>query len=557
MRSAARRVGWGTAVSVVTSTTTATPCASPSASCSCALRSTAQPVWTPQRCYVTLNRPLRQSWSRDRVRPWMCVKKECRSINKAVAPKCETCGTAKPVLQRWKCVDCGTVNFAGVKQCKECKAPTQKSAEYWMCADCEENNRVDALDDNGVCGFCGYDMAPRTVMEEKLLRQVEEAAAARQHEQERFDDVSLREADEQFGNPLEGKDQLDPSLRKSWSQPLAGSSRHLRLPTVAPFVPSTEPPKTRHSAVLRRNAQKMALVRDANAVPSGPPGFDWMCRDASCGHINPGDEEACMQCHAHIRPDNWECLMCGAENHLSRSRCFNCRTPIPVCWTCATCNTTTSIYDKACRSCGVVRPPTEPKRREDVIFDATSHNRTYTKQRDRSSGEWYCPSCNMLNFSRRTECFDCKTPRPAQSGGTGNADPFAASGWGADATSLGQASPTTAALQNNWICTQCQASNFRTRHDCWKCGRASEHQKAWSTDTTTTHIEREGFQTGAEDKSAEGKMNDAWKGDSDKWTCAKCYATNYRNRSDCFRCGSRKMAVAATRASKARRPVKL
>ena len=86
-------------------------------------------------------------------------------------------------------------------------------------------------------------------------------------------------------------------------------------------------------------------------------------------------------------------------------------------------------------------------------------------------------------------------------------------GWGVGAATLSQsvASPSAAPMQNNWICTHCQASNFRTRHDCWKCGRPSEHQGEWSKETFTPQYEHEGFQTGADDKPTEGQMNANWK----------------------------------------------
>lgn len=262
-------------------------------------------------------------------------------------------------------------------------------------------------------------------------------------------------------------------------------------------------------------------------------------------------------CAAHIKPEEWECLMCGAANHLSRSRCFHCRTAIPVCWTCRACNTATSIYEKTCRSCGVERPPTEPKRVKEVLDDDGFRANGVTTQRDQRRGEWYCPSCNKLNYSRRDECFSCGEKRPGGQSSAAGGDAFAASGWGADATTLVQPAASPAPLHNNWICVHCQASNFRTRHDCWKCGRASENHHAWSAETAAPQFEHEGFQTGSEDRSAEGQMNSTWKVDKDKWTCAKCYAQNFKNRADCYRCGASKTAVLAPRRSKARRPVKL
>ena len=578
MRSTSRCFAWGIVHGVAPRSrllavahTAFAPCLSPSrevatSSSASALEArvatAAGAMASPLRRYVTVTRPLQQSWGHERVRPWMCIKKECRVVNKAVASQCEACGAAKPVLQRWKCIDCGTVNFAGVKECKQCKAPREKSRDFWMCAACEENNRIDELEDNSVCGFCNYDMAPRTAAQEEAQRRVQEAAVKQQLQQENYDSISYREADEQFENPLDGAQQLDASLRTSHaSSDAAGCCRRLVIPKVKPFAMSADQhTATKHSSLYRRSHLNPAAkaVLEASQTPEGPPGFDWMCCAANCGHINPGDEENCLKCGAHIQPKEWECLMCGALNHLSRSRCFHCHSAIPVYWTCVACNATTSIYEKKCRSCGRERPATEPKRASEVnLKDAYGRGRV-TAQRDARRGEWYCPSCHQLNYSRRSECFQCSTPRPTAGTPEGE-DAFAMTGWGVGAATLSQsvASPSAAPMQNNWICTHCQASNFRTRHDCWKCGRPSEHQGEWSKETFTPQYEHEGFQTGADDKPTEGQMNANWKVNNETWTCAKCYASNFVNRLDCYRCGASKMAVMTPRRTKARRPVKL
>ncbi|KPI84067.1 hypothetical protein ABL78_6870 [Leptomonas seymouri] len=573
MRSSTRHLAWGVVPSLVSHTsrpayTPHTVLKSSNLSQCCIVSSpslSAAVVAATRRRYVTVTLPLRKPWHDDRIRPWMCIKKECRAVNKATAAQCEACGTKKTVLQRWKCVDCGTVNFAGVKQCKSCKVPSENSNAFWMCADCCENNRVDELEGNSVCGFCGYDMAPRTAAQEEMLRRTREAAAARQLQQESYDSVSLQEAEEQFIDPLDGAQSLDPSLRGP--QPLSdrvgsngvGCSRHLKIPKVTPFVPLGTPTATKHSILHRRGRASPVkkAVKDATLAPEGPPGFDWMCRAANCGHINPGDEESCLKCGVPIKPDEWECLLCGALNHLCRSRCFHCHVSIPVCWTCKGCSTATSIYEKVCRSCGMDRPLTEPKRVNEIDASSLLRRGDVTTQRDERRGEWYCPGCQQLNFSRRTECFQCGTERPAASTAAAEEDGFAMAGWGAGAATLGQSATTQAPLHNNWICTHCQASNFRTRHNCWKCGRASESRGEWSNETIAPQFEHEGFQTGADDKPAEGQMNSNWRVNNDAWTCAKCYASNFKNRIDCYRCGASKTALRAPRRTKARRPVKL
>ncbi|TPP42296.1 Zn-finger in Ran binding protein and others family protein [Leishmania donovani] len=434
------------------------------------------------RPYTTLTRSLRQSWKSRSLRPWMCAKESCRAVNQGIRKECESCGTEKPQLLGWKCVGCSTINYAGVRKCKKCADAIDKSKEFWI------------------------------VAEEEILRRATEKTLMLQQQQEHFDSVSYTEADEQFMNPLEGAEALDPTLRAihpGSEAPITG--RVLKLSAVAPFVAGGVP-ETRHSPLHQRRKVHPALqtVLEGATAPEGPPGFDWMCRNSSCGHINPGDEESCLRCGTHITPSEWECPLCASLNHLARSRCFYCKNRIPVCWTCSACQGTTSIYDKACRGCGMDRPAAEPR--------------------------------TVRELERGV---------PDQ----GVADPFSAAGWGGT-DSPGAAAVAAPVQHNNWMCAYCQASNFRTRHDCWKCGRTSERAEEWSSQALSPQYEREGFQEGANTKSAEGAMNASWKSAGD-WLCAKCYSKNFRNRLECYRCGARKHALPATRSSSVRKPVKL
>ncbi|KAG5463968.1 hypothetical protein LSCM1_00144 [Leishmania martiniquensis] len=511
---------------------------------------------TSLRRHATLTQPLRQSWKSRAARPWMCTKESCRAVNHETRKECESCGAGKPQLLGWKCVGCGTTNHAGVRKCRKCQDASDKSKGFWMCAVCHENNRVDEIEDNSRCGFCGYDMAPHSTAEEEILRRAKERTMTLQQQQEYFDSVSYKDADEQFSNPLEGAEALDSSLVTTYpGREVPVTGRLLKLPAVAPFVPSTTC-ETQHSRLRQRRKTNPALqtVLDAANTPEGPPGFDWMCRNASCGHINPGDEESCLKCGTHITPAEWECPLCAALNHPARARCFHCRNRIPVCWTCSACKGTTSIYDKACRGCGMDRPVGEPKTVREVERGGGNYGGSYVPQGDRTRGDWYCSTCNALNFSRRSECFQCSTSRPAVLGHA-DTDPFSATGWG-EVGGSGAASAAAPVQHNNWICASCQTSNFRTRHDCWKCGRASERAEEWSSEAPTPQYEREGFQEGAEAKSNEGTRGSSWKGSGD-WMCAKCYTRNFKNRLECYRCGTRKLAVAASKGIGARKPVKL
>lgn len=499
---------------------------------------------------LSLTPCLRQSWSKISVRRWMCVKEDCRAINEAVHTECKECGTPKPPLRRWKCVSCGTQNHSGVKRCKQCKQPFELSKAFWTCAACGENNRVDEIEDNSRCGFCGYDMAPLSVSEEDNLRVAHERYEQMRQQQEAFDGISAREAGEQFGNELAGADNLPDDVRR----PLHASSTSLqrgaprggpKLPVseVKPFAP--RPVETSHSRLYRRPPSPTELT---GVVPPGPPGFDWMCRESTCGHCNPGDEENCLQCGAHIAPANWECQACAAMNHLSRSRCFYCKTSIPAGWTCAACGVRTSIYDAACRGCGASRPEVAPKTMSELT-QSTSPPRG-----PRRGMDWTCPSCDGLNFARRTECYQCGQPRPATAG---HAPPphHQSSAFSETVADDGFGDPRST-QQNNWICPTCQASNFRTRRTCWQChSEAPAGAGGWAESNTAPRFEREGFQDAADSKPAEGQMN-PWK-KTDEWVCAKCFSRNFRVRNDCFKCGAPKSLAVAPRRSPIRKPVKL
>lgn len=463
---------------------------------------------------------LLQSWAQNMGRPWMCIKEECRSVSKGGANFCEACGASKPVLRGWKCVLCETKNFSGIKTCKKCKASAKESSEYWLCVACDKNNMVDEIEDNSRCGFCGYDMAPTSITEEEIIRRGHEQYEESKRAQEQFDSITPDEAHDQLGDVLSGAEQL---MGKKISS-ATGKAPLLPSEPIKPFQPLP-----RESSRSRMYRKKPPLP--SSSIPKGPPGFDWMCRSSSCGHINPGDEEVCMKCKEHVTPAEWECPFCAAQNHLSRSKCFNCNSPIPISWACLECKTATSIYDKQCRSCSIQRPPAEPKLPREV-----GNVYGLTPQRNQKKGDWICQGCNAMNFGWRDECYQCASPRLAAAASASS------DGWSQG--SIGH---------NNWHCSQCNASNFRTRNDCWQCGTPNQEAGGWSATDSGPKFEKEGFQDGSA-TPAEGKMN-SWKKSND-WSCAKCFAKNYKNRSECFKCGAPRMAVAPFRAA-VRKPVKL
>nr|CCC93725.1 conserved hypothetical protein [Trypanosoma congolense IL3000] len=484
-----------------------------------------------------------QSWAARANRMWMCVKKECRHVSPPTAANCESCGEPKPNLKGWLCVECNTRNHKGVRKCHKCSSSFECSSEYWMCIACEKNNRVDDLDDNSRCGFCGYDMAPMTMTESEALRIQQERSERLREEQEKFDELSAKDADEQFGDETAGADGLSPPVKQTLPPPPRGV---VNIPEVKPFTPL--PQETKHSRILRSRPSP------SPSVPAGPPGFDWMCREPRCAVINAGDEENCTACGTHIEPKDWECCHCGAMNHMSRAKCFNCRVTISISWVCSDCRTATSIYERNCRKCEKPRPPTEPKEARDIQSQSLSGGRGVHPIGGRGRGpmrqDWNCVECQGHNFASRTSCFRCGAARStadsALSGGIGN------NGGGFDGAT------DHVMNHNNWFCRHCQSSNFRTRSNCWQCGRPSSESGAttWSEDDSVPHFEKEGFQETSDERVAEGQMN-TWTKKTDDWTCGKCFSKNFKNRQECHKCGATKSVAVPQRRAFVRKPVKI
>ncbi|KAF7727786.1 hypothetical protein EC973_007017 [Apophysomyces ossiformis] len=67
-------------------------------------------------------------------------------------------------------------------------------------------------------------------------------------------------------------------------------------------------------------------------------------------------------------------------------------------------------------------------------------------------GDWNCTDCGASNFARRTECFKCNTPRPE----------------GVGAPARERREPR----EGDWNCPECGVSNFGKRTACFKCDTA-------------------------------------------------------------------------------------
>ncbi|XP_066921715.1 uncharacterized protein [Clytia hemisphaerica] len=102
-------------------------------------------------------------------------------------------------------------------------------------------------------------------------------------------------------------------------------------------------------------------------------------------------------------------------------------------------------------------------------------------------GDWLCPNCRETNFSRRTDCFKCHTPKGlnaatpprgdgnlgrAGSAGGGGGNCGRGGGRGGRGGNRGGSNPGGGGQQGgpNWTCLACgESGNFANRNQCYKC----------------------------------------------------------------------------------------
>ena len=500
---------------------------------------------------------IRHFWAERLSRPWMCLREGCRKVNQTRADSCEGCGDKKPVLSGWVCVECETKNHKGVKYCKKCAASADASKDFWCCAACGKANRIDHIEDNSRCGYCEYDMAPLTMTEADAMRIQEEQSLKIKMEQEQFDTLTPKEADEQLGSETPEDGSVPLSIQEGMIPPApVAPGRSTESVSGIPVKKIKEVPPIAKFTLKKPQAAVSRIGRPKKVgivAPAGPPGFDWMCREPQCGMVNGGDDEECTSCKTKISPDDWDCQSCAAKNHWSRNSCFACSTPIPVSWQCRGCRTTTSIYDINCRSCQAPRPPVTPRTASDVR-NALLGEDLNSKRSGVRRADWYCSSCQQQNFAFRTECFSCGAQKQivgGQAAAIGGTSPRMSAG------EFDEPSPSPQQQrENNWMCRSCNSSNFRTRTTCWQCGKANGNVSL-SDDASAPQFEKEGFQLGAEDVPLAPGQIKTWGKNTGEWTCSRCFATNFKNRQECHKCGSVKTTIAVTRKVMAQKPAKL
>ncbi|KAK9787877.1 hypothetical protein WJX73_006120 [Symbiochloris irregularis] len=208
-----------------------------------------------------------------------------------------------------------------------------------------------------------------------------------------------------------------------------------------------------------------------------------------------------------LRPGDWICEVCKQHNFASRQDCYRCNaekpgwsatmdeevsmprrqmTPPPVIgmdqdsgmrpgdWSCPECNNVNFARRMECNRCNMPRPA-ETIPRGGIAKPAFDDTRYADRRTDFASqgvkqGDWFCPECNAHNFASRRECFKCNVLRPAGAGG-GGGGPRAAPPPFEDRRYSNRRTDIApaGARQGDWFCGDCGAHNFASRTQCFQC----------------------------------------------------------------------------------------
>ena len=208
-----------------------------------------------------------------------------------------------------------------------------------------------------------------------------------------------------------------------------------------------------------------------------------------------------------VRPGDWLCNNCGANNFASRTACFRCQTPKP------------------------------PGGGGSGSYGGLSDGPTgYGGGKGGGSGgggdvrpgDWTCPNCGANVFASKNNCFRCQTPRPGGVGGVGG--PMGAGGGGERSSSVAarkvNAGMPACRVANG--CLACWRLGVRFRPVCrlWRRWRALLSSRTWCTDVTSVEAstgggvvsERGGDGAGASVEPEAGRAFEAGRRRGEAWS---------------------------------------
>ena len=146
-------------------------------------------------------------------------------------------------------------------------------------------------------------------------------------------------------------------------------------------------------------------------------------------------------------------------------------------WYCDNCDVNNSIHRRECRNCGrekaMKSEPSGPSRGlkrsrspQDDLY-ATPAKSARTAVVDNANGDWICQNCNESNFRSRRFCRKCERQSERTSGGGRSRE-----------------------RRQEWTCDGCGASNFLERRRCRRCncpGSGETARPQWSCPACQTN----------------------------------------------------------------------
>eukprot|EP00746_Dinoflagellata_sp_MGD_P166449 gnl/MRDRNA2_/MRDRNA2_96329_c0_seq1.p1 gnl/MRDRNA2_/MRDRNA2_96329_c0~~gnl/MRDRNA2_/MRDRNA2_96329_c0_seq1.p1 ORF type:complete len:483 (+),score=87.48 gnl/MRDRNA2_/MRDRNA2_96329_c0_seq1:57-1505(+) len=188
---------------------------------------------------------------------------------------------------------------------------------------------------------------------------------------------------------------------------------------------------------------------------------------------------------------------------IAKGKGFGKGSSKPGDWTCPACGDLQFSRNLECRKCGEPKPDGAGK----------------GKGKAWSPGDWECPACGDHQFSRNQECRKCGEPKPENAGRARDTE-FRDRGKGIDNEGKGKGKG------GDWYCPACDDLQFARNLECRKCGCPKP-----------------------EDAEEKGKGKSKGKGKPGDWNCPECGDLQFSTRMECRRCGAPKPEDFETRQS--------
>jgi len=198
----------------------------------------------------------------------------------------------------------------------------------------------------------------------------------------------------------------------------------------------------------------------ADSGPAGPaygqtpqPG-DWYC--PGCHDLQFARNSQCRKC-GMANPNAGLALMPGAPGESFHQQMMS----KPGDWSCPACGDLQFAKNPACRKCGTPNPDPQRSYNEMVAGMQSGHHGVIPK-----AGDWYCPGCHDLQFAKNVACRKCGTPNPYPNG-TGDYSLLVDYSQGTQ-----YSRPDRPMKPGDWHCPSCGDLQFSRNIACRKCGTA-------------------------------------------------------------------------------------